>query len=129
MTDAAADLETEIQRLRIRIIALSPQQLDEPGAAEPTPGTGAASLGSSTGRDHTRALSRRETITEALAEFSAIGSGGRPVPPLGDGSLADQVIVLLEHGASSVRFLSEAAAAERLSELLAAAVRLRRNLA
>lgn len=122
MTDLSADLETEIRRLRIRIIGLSPQQLGEPGPNSPETGTGK--------------LTRRETIAEALSEFSSIGSGGRPVPDLGDQSLADQVVVLIESGTdvgTGTDAESCAVAADdqgkRLSLLLDAAVRLRRSLA
>ena len=108
MTTAAAELETEVRRLRIRIISLTTAQLDE--AAPPAP-------------------SRRAVIREALAEFSAIGSEARPVPELGDQNLADQVVVLLEHGLRSARTLLEPARENRISALTEAAVRLRRNLA
>ncbi|SMX76979.1 hypothetical protein BI49514_01168 [Brevibacterium iodinum ATCC 49514] len=108
MTTAAAELETEMRRLRVRIISLTTAQLDE--AAPPSP-------------------SRRAAIREALAEFSAIGSEDRPVPELGDQTLADQVVVLLEHGLRSARALPESDREHRISTLTEAAVRLRRNLA
>lgn len=115
MTDVSADLETEIRRLRIRIIGLSPHQLAEPGQ-------GAAD-------DSAAAMSRRTVIAEALAELSLIGSGGRTVPDLGDQSLADQVVVLIETGMASAVDLPGEERAERRASLLDAAVRLRRSLA
>lgn len=108
MTTAAAELETEVRRLRIRIISLTSTQLDE--AAPP-------------------AASRREAIRSALTEFSALGSQARPVPQLGDQNLADQVVVLLEHGLHSSADLPEAVRDERIRALTEAAVRLRRRLA
>ena len=110
MNNVTADLDTEVRRLHLRIIALQPRHLAEAG--EQTPGQ-----------------SRRETIAEALAEFSAIGSGARPVPELGDQSLSDQVVVLLEQGMSTAAKLPEDEGEDRLVKLLDAAVRLRRNLA
>ncbi|SDR79553.1 hypothetical protein SAMN04489751_0474 [Brevibacterium sandarakinum] len=74
-------------------------------------------------------LSRRDTIAEALAQFSSIGSGGRPVPDLGDQSLADQVVVLIEDGMASSADLPETQRQESLELLLDAAIRLRRSLA
>ncbi|MDN6605846.1 hypothetical protein [Brevibacterium sp.] len=115
MNDVTADLETEVRRLRIRIIGLNPRQLAEAGPN---------SLDSTAGM-----VSRRDAIAEALAQFSSIGSGGRPVPDLGDQSLADQVVVLIEDGAASAEELPETPRQERLEELLDAAVRLRRELA
>lgn len=79
-TRLAADLETEIRRLRLRIMGLSGAQL------------GAAGEGG---------VPRREAIVRALGEFSRIGSGGREVPRLGDRALADQVTVLLGECAHS----------------------------
>ena len=108
MTTAAAELETEIRRLRIRIISLTTAQLDE--AASP-------------------ASSRRAAIREALTEFSQIGSDARPVPALGDQNLADQVVVLLEHGQRSAQSLPEPDRENRIVTLTEAAVRLRRTLA
>lgn len=110
MTNVTADLDTEVRRLRIRIIGLMPRQLAEAG--EKTPGQ-----------------SRRETITEALAEFSVIGSGARTVPELGDQSLSGQVVVLLEQGMRTATELPEDEGEDILLQLLDAAVRLRRNLA
>ncbi len=106
MTTAAAELETEVRRLRIRIISLTTAQLDE--AAPPAP-------------------SRRAAIRGALTEFSHIGSDSRPVPELGDQNLADQVVVLLEHGLHSAQTLPDRE--NRINALTEAAVRLRRNLA
>lgn len=108
MTTAAAELETEVRRLRIRIISLTTAQLDE---AVP------------------RAPSRRAAIREALNEFSSIGSDARPVPELGDQNLADQVVVLLEHGLRAARTLPERDRENRIGTLTEAAVRLRRILA
>ncbi|MGC2940204.1 MULTISPECIES: hypothetical protein [unclassified Brevibacterium] len=108
MTTAAAELETEVRRLRIRIISLTTAQLDE--AAPPAP-------------------TRRAAIREALTEFSAIASDSRPVPELGDQNLADQVVVVLEHGLRSARTLTEPDRENRISALTEAAVRLRRSLA
>lgn len=110
MTNTAADLDTEVRRLRIRIIGLNPRHLAEAGERTPD-------------------RSRRDTITEALAEFSAIGSESRTVPDLGDQSLADQVVVLLEEGRLSAEELGESERDEQMTQLLDAAVRLRRNLA
>lgn len=115
MNDVTADLETEVRRLRIRIIGLGPRQLAEAGPNSPD---------SAGGR-----LSRRDTIAETLAEFSSIGSGGRPVPDLGDQSLAEQVVVLIEDGMALAEELPETARDERLAQLLDAAIRLRRGLA
>ena len=108
MTTAAAELETEVRRLRIRIISLTTAQLDE--AAPPAP-------------------SRRAAIRGALAEFSSIGSDARPVPELGDQNLADQVVVLLEHGLRAAQTLPEPDRENRIDTLTEAAVRLRRTLA
>lgn len=108
MTTAAAELETEVRRLRIRIISLTTAQLDE--AAPPAP-------------------SRRAAIREALTEFSQVGSEARPVPELADQNLADQVVVLLEHGLRSAQTLPEPDRENRIDALTEAAVRLRRALA
>lgn len=115
MNNVTADLETEVRRLRIRIIGLNPRQLADagPNSADNSAGT----------------VSRRDTIAEALAQFSSIGSGGRMVPDLGDQSLADQVVVLIDEGAASAAHLPEAQRQERLELLLDAAIRLRRKLA
>lgn len=115
MDNVTADLETEVRRLRIRIIGLNSRQLAEAGPNSPETTVGA--------------LSRRDTIAEALAQFSSIGSGGRPVPDLGEQSLADQVVVLIEEGMEATAELPEAQRQERLELLLDAAVRLRRGLA
>lgn len=115
MNDLTADLATEVRRLRIRIIGLSPRQLAEAGPNSPVTAAGM--------------LSRRNTIAEALATFSAIGSGRRTVPDLGDQSLADQVVVLIEEGATSAAALPAPAGSDRLEQLLEAAIRLRRSLA
>ena len=108
MTTAAAELETEVRRLRIRIISLTTAQLDE---AVP------------------RAPSRLAAIREALNGFSSIGSDARPVPELGDQNLADQVVVLLEHGLRAAQTLPEPDRENRIGTLTEAAVRLRRILA
>lgn len=115
MTETA-DIETEIRRLRVRIIGLTTAQLAEAGEKSP-------------GDDAGTRLSRRETIAEALAEFSAIGSGGRPVPELNDESLPDQVVVLLDHGIAAASELPETDREAMHAGLLDAAVRLRRALA
>ena len=115
MNNVTADLETEVRRLRIRIIGLNPRQLAEAGPNSPDSTAGI--------------VSRRDTIAEALAQFSSIGSGGRPVPDLGDQSLADQVVVLIEDGMATSADLPEAQRQERLELLLDAAIRLRRGLA
>ncbi len=115
MSTAEADLETEVRRLRIRIIGLNPRQLAEAGPNSPATDAGI--------------MSRRDTIAEALARFSSIGSDGRSVPDLGDQSLADQVVVLIEDGMALSAGLPETQRQERLEQLLDAAVRLRRELA
>lgn len=115
MNNVTADLETEVRRLRIRIIGLNPRQLAEAGPKSPA--------------TDVDTMSRRDTITEALAWFSSIGSGGRTVPDLGDQSLADQVVVLIDEGIASTANLPEVQQQARLEQLLDAAVRLRRNLA
>lgn len=109
MNTRTADLDTEVRRLRVRIIGLTSTQL------------AAAGEGSS--------LSRRDSIAEALAEFSAIGSDGRPVPVLGDHSLADQVVVLIETGRRRAELLDPESRETLLGRLLEAAVDLRRRLA
>lgn len=117
MTNVMADLETEVRRLRIRIIGLTPGQLAEAGENSPLHSSG-------------EQLSRRDTIVRALAEFSDIASGGRPVPDLGDQSLPDQIVVLLEHGMNSAAQEPRAEQdEEHVAQLLDAAVRLRRALA
>lgn len=115
MTETA-DIETEIRRLRVRIIGLTTAQLAEAGENSPVADSG-------------ERPSRRATIAEALAEFSAIGSEGRPVPELNDESLPDQVVVLLSHGMRTASELPETDCEEMLAALLDAAVRLRRALA
>ncbi|WP_231446227.1 hypothetical protein [Brevibacterium zhoupengii] len=115
MSTAVADLETEVRRLRIRIIGLNPRQLAEAGPNSPATDAGT--------------MSRRDSIAEALARFSSIGSDGRSVPDLGDQSLADQVVVLIEDGMALSAGLPETQRQERLEQLLDAAVRLRRELA
>lgn len=115
MNNVTADLETEVRRLRIRIIGLNPRQLAEAGPNSPATDAGT--------------MSRRDTIAEALAQFSSIGSGGRVVPDLGDQSLADQVVVLIDEGMASSAHLPKTQQQECLELLLDAAVRLRRNLA
>lgn len=109
MNDTTADLDTEVRRLRIRIIGLTPTQLAQVG--ESAAGT------------------RRQTIAEALAEFSRIGSAGRPVPDIGDHGLADQVVVLIDTGIEAAKTLPPAQGQEMLERLHTAAVDLRRNLA
>lgn len=108
MTTAAAELETEVRRLRIRIISLTADQLDEETPAAP---------------------SRRQALVDALAEFSAIASAGRDVPWLGDQALVDQVVVLLEHGLRASEELPATERDEQIRTLTEAAVRLRRALA
>lgn len=115
MHNVTADLETEVRRLRIRIIGLNQRQLAEVAPNSADNGAGM--------------VSRKDTIAEALAQFSSIGSAGRTVPHLGDQSLADQVVVLIDEGIASAAQLPEAQRLERLQLLLDAAVRLRRNLA
>lgn len=125
MSDCSADLDAEIRRLRIRIIGLTTRQLDEAvdGAVEAAddldPGSDRA--------DPPRP--RREIISEALTDFSALASGGRAVPVLGDQSLADQVVVLLEHGVAAASALPPDERDLLLSRLLRAATGLRRALA
>jgi hypothetical protein len=121
MTDLSAELQTEIRRLRVRIIGLNPRQLDQIGGQPETEDRHDRPAGPE--------VSRRETITAALAEFSAIASDGREVPDLGDGSLADQVVVLLDHGQHVAEALPEAQRDQMLTRLLDAAVGLRRGLA
>ena len=121
MTDLSSELQTEIRRLRVRIIGLNPRQLDQSGGQPETEDRHDRTTGSE--------VSRRETITAALAEFSAIASDGREVADLGDGSLADQVVVLLDHGQHVAEALPEAQRDQMLTRLLDAAVGLRRGLA
>ncbi|RBP63627.1 hypothetical protein DFO66_10957 [Brevibacterium sanguinis] len=117
MTDPAPELATEVRRLRVRIIGLSPRHLDEPVASDPH------------GHDHGAPLTRRLAIAEALAGFSDLGSGGHRVPELGDGSLADQVVVLLEEGARTASTLPDAERDALLRALTERARQLRRQLA
>ena len=121
MTDLSAELQTEIRRLRMRIIGLNQRRLDQIGGQPETEDRFDLPAGPE--------VSRRETITAALAEFSAIASDGREVPDLGDGSLADQVVVLLDHGQHVAEALPEAERDQMLTRLLDAAVGLRRGLA
>lgn len=109
MNDTTADLETEVRRLRVRIIGLTPTQLTRPGEGATVP--------------------RRQAIAEALAELSSIGSDGRAVPDIGDQSLADQVVVLIETGMRRAHALESAEGEQILTRLLEAAVDLRRRLA
>lgn len=67
--DTAADLHTEVRRLRIRIAGLSGPELD---------------------------AGRRAAIRDALAALSALSAAGRPVPALADRVLGDQLVVLLQ---------------------------------
>lgn len=71
----AADLREEIRRLRIRVTALTADQLDAHGDA---------------------GQQRRQLIRDTLAQLSEVRSGGQPVPQLSDRVLADQLVVLLE---------------------------------
>lgn len=120
MTNVSAELDTEIRRLRVRIIGLTSKQLAEAGENAPVRSSG-------------QRLSRREIIAEALAEFSDLTSDGRMAPDLGDQSLADQVVVLLEHGRNSTTQARQETSGEQgdeqVAQLLDAAVRLRRGLA
>lgn len=120
MTNVSAELDTEVRRLRVRIIGLTSKQLAEAGENAPVRSSG-------------QRLSRRETIARALAEFSDLGSDGRMVPDLGDQSLSDQVVVLLEHGRNSATQARQESSGElgdeQAAQLLDAAVRLRRGLA
>ncbi|MEL7583704.1 hypothetical protein [Brevibacterium casei] len=109
MNTQTADLDTEVRRLHVRIIGLTSAQLAAPGERSTT--------------------SRRDSIAEALAEFSAIGSDGRAVPDLGDQSLADQVVVLIETGRRRAEMLDSASREQVLGRLLDAAADLRRRLA
>ncbi|WP_309133259.1 hypothetical protein [Brevibacterium sp.] len=122
MTDLTADLDTEVRRLRIRIIGLTSRQL-----AEAIDGDATGEV-TETGPSPEPAT-RREIIVRALAEFSALGSNGRSVPSLGDQSLADQVVVLLNHGAQVAAELPPDERDLLLSRLLRAATDLRRALA
>lgn len=67
--DTAADLHTEIRRLRVRAAGLSSAELD---------------------------AGRRTAIRAALAALSELTAGGRPVPELADRVLGDQLVVLLQ---------------------------------
>lgn len=67
--DTAADLHTEIRRLRIRIAGLGGDELD---------------------------AGRRTEIRSALSALSALSADGRPVPALADRVLGDQLVVLLQ---------------------------------
>ena len=71
----------------------------------------------------------RQAIAEALAELSSIGSDGRAVPDIGDQSLADQVVVLIETGMRRAHALEPAEGEKIRTRLLEAAVDLRRSLA
>ncbi|MDN5588180.1 MAG: hypothetical protein L0G69_16635 [Brevibacterium sp.] len=115
MPTVPAHRATAARRLRIRIIGLGPRQLVEAGPNSPADGSDP--------------LSRRDTIAEALVEFSSIGSGARRVPDLGDQSLADQVVVLIEDGLTLAENLPVEQRQERIAQLLDAATRLRRSLA
>lgn len=121
MTDLSAELQTEIRRLRVRIIGLTPRQLHQIGGQPESEDRHDRPAGPGP--------SRRETIRAALAEFSAIASDGREVPDLGDGSLSDQVVVLLNHGQCVAEALPEARRDQLLTRLLDSAVGLRRGLA
>ena len=66
--DTAADLHTEIRRLRIRIAGLSGDELD---------------------------AGRRTEIRSALSALSALSADGRPVPALADRVLGKRRTVLL----------------------------------
>lgn len=111
MTEQTADLENEVRRLRVRIIGLTTRQLDE-------------LVNTASG-----SMSRRDVIVASLTEFSHLSSGGQPVPELGDSHLADQIVVLLEHGMRTVLDQEQESRDQQLSELHEAAVRLRRSLA
>lgn len=83
-TDTAADLHTEVRRLRVRISGLSNAQLaapaEVPAGSQPEPSI----------------PTRRDAIRAALAALSELRAEGRPVPDLGDRLLSDQVVVLLQ---------------------------------
>src|SRR5699024_3421017 len=121
MTDLSSELQTEIRRLRVRIIGLNPRQLDQSGGQPETEDRHDRTTGSE--------VSRRETITAALAEFSAIASDSREVPELGDGRVDDQGLALLDHGQLVAEARPEAQRDQMLARLLDAAVGLRRGLA
>src|SRR5699024_994138 len=121
MTDLSAELQTEIRRLRMRIIGLNPRRLDQIGGQSETEDRFDRPAGPES--------SRREAITAAPAEFSATASHGRQAPPLGAGRLADQVVVLLDHGQHVAEALPEAERDQMLTRLRDAAVGLRRGLA
>src|SRR5699024_12587811 len=89
MTDLSAELQTEIRRLRMRIIGLNQRRLDQIGGQSETEDRFDRPAGPES--------SRRETITAALAEVSAIASDGRSVRGLRDRRLAHQVVRLLGH--------------------------------
>lgn len=117
-------VENEVHRLRVRIIGLTTRQLDELVEPVVSPETQAEAA-----RTNSEPRPRRAVIVDSLAEFSTIGSEGRAVPVLGDQSLADQIVVLLEHGLRSSTELPEAQRDMMLNRLLDAAIRLRRSLA
>lgn len=86
--EAAAELEAEIRRLRLRISGFTTAQLDElVGESGTEPGVGM--------------IPRRVRVRGALAQLAALDSRNHPgrasltVPDLGDRVLADQVVVLL----------------------------------
>src|SRR5699024_2210384 len=109
------------RRLRLRIIGLNPRQLDQNGGQSQTEDRFDRPAGPE--------VSRRETITAALAQVSAIASDGRGVPDLGDETLADQVGGLLDYGQHAAEGLPEAEREQMLTRLLDAAVGLRRGRA
>src|SRR5699024_7818226 len=121
MTDLTAELQTEIRRLRMRIIGLNPRQLNQIGEQSQTEDRFDRPAGPES--------YRREPITAALAEFSAIASDARAVPDLADGSLPDQFVVPLDHGLPVAEALPIADRDQMLIPLPVAALGLPRGLA
>lgn len=122
----AADLLTEVRRLRIRLTQLSGSDLGEPASA-PVPDGGSAAEAASTSAAPSPAVapgSRREAVYSALAALAALDDAPAEVPQLGDRVLADQLTVLLAD------CLPDAGApAEQTEAAFEIAVALRRALA
>lgn len=109
MNDTTADLDTEVRRLRVRIIGLRERDLAEVGERS--------------------SVTRRESIRVALSAIAGLTADCRPVPNLGDSSLSDQIVVLLEHGRDSAEALTGPDRTARLTALVDIAMALRRELA
>src|SRR5699024_12801138 len=90
MTDLSAELQTEIRRLRMRIIGLNQRRLDQIGGQSETEDRFDRPAGPES--------SRREGITAELAEFSSFSWVGRWVHDLGDLDVAGPCGPLPDHG-------------------------------